>query len=168
MTSLASERAAAFPAWWATRTARERMLLAVLAALTLAIGLWYGLVTPILSAESAARERHARAVERLLAVSASAREVAALQGPAFRSSSGGGLAATVTQTALANAVPLAQQTSAPNADLAITVTAADPGSAFRWLASLQRDHGVHVAAWVMTRNPDRSVALQVRFSKGMT
>jgi general secretion pathway protein M len=164
MTALASERAAAFPAWWATRTPRERVLLAVLAALTLAIGVWYGLMAPVLRAEAAAEERHARAVERLLAVSAAAQEVAVLKGSA--SPSGRALGATVAQTALANAVPIAQQTPAGNGDLAVTVAAVDPAAAFRWLASLQRDHGVGVAALALSRNPDRTLRLQVRFSGG--
>lgn len=158
------QRAAAFPAWWATRTPRERVLLAVLAALTLAVGIWYGLVAPVLRAEAAAEERHARAVERLLTISSAAQEVAMLQGAA--SPSGRALAAAVAQTALANAVPIAQQTPAGNGDLAVTVSAVDPGAAFRWLASLQRDHGVAVAALALSRNPDRTLRLQVRFSGG--
>jgi general secretion pathway protein M len=164
VTALASERAAAFPAWWATRTSRERVLLGVLAALTLAIAVWYGLVTPVLKAEAAAEERHARAVERLLSVSAAAQEVTVLKGAA--SPSGRALEATVTQTALANAVPIAQQTPAGNGDLAVTVGAVEPGAAFRWLALLQRDHGVGVAALALSRNPDRSLRLQIRFSGG--
>lgn len=166
MSLLASERASAFPAWWATRTPRERGLLAVMAALILAIGLWYGVVAPILGAQAAAEERHTRAVKRLLAVSASAQEVQALQGAAVAGPSGRALAAAVTQTALANGVTLSQQTLAASGGLAVTVESVDPGSAFRWIAALQRDHEVGVAALSLARNADRTLRLQIRFSGG--
>ena len=160
-----SERSA-FPIWWASRTSRERILLAVLAALIVILGFWYGLVVPLRQAEAAAEERHARAVSRLLAVSASAQEVAALQSVRSNGPSGQALAGAVVQTALANGVSLSQQTLAPGGGLAVTIAAADPGAVFRWIAALQRDHGVEVAALAMNRNPDRSLGFQLRFTGG--
>lgn len=164
MSALSSERSA-FPIWWASRTPRERALLGVLAALILAIGFWYGLVAPLRRAETAAQDRHDRAVARLLAVSASTQEVAALQTRAT-GPSGGVLAGAVTQTALANGVVLSQQTLSPSGDLVVTVATADPAAAFRWIASLQRDHGVEIQALALNRNPDRTLRLQVRFGGG--
>jgi type II secretory pathway component PulM len=153
--------------WWASRTSRERALLGVLAALILAVGFWYGLVAPLRRAEAEARDRHDRAVARLLAVSASTQEVAALQartgGP-----SGTVLTGAVAQTALANGVALTQQTLGPAGDLAVTVASADPAAAFRWIASLQRDHDIGILSLSLNRNPDRTLRLQIRFAGGRT
>ena len=158
----------AFPIWWASRTARERALLGFLAALIVAIGFWYGLVVPLRAAEAAARDRHARAVERLLAVSASAQEVAALQSARATGPAGQALTGTVVQTALTNGVSLTQQTPDTTGGVAVSIDAADPASAFRWIAVLQRDHGIGVAALALTRNPDRTLRLQIRFTGGAT
>lgn len=164
MSTPTSERSA-FPIWWASRTPRERGLLGVLAALILAIAFWYGLVAPLRRAETAAQDRHDRALARLLAVSASTEEVAALQARA-NGPSGGGLSGAVAQTALANGVTISQQTLGPAGDLAVTVAAADPAATFRWIASLQRDQGIGVLALALNRNPDRTLRLQARFAGG--
>lgn len=155
----------AFPAWWESRTPRERVLLLIMAALIAAMGFWFAVVAPLRNAEAAAEERYARAVTRLMSVSATTEEVAALQAVRSSGASSQALAQVVVQTALANGVALSRQTPAPGG-LAVTIETADPGSAFRWIASLQRDHGVSVSILVLGRNPDRSLRLQVKFAGG--
>ena len=154
----ASERSA-FPAWWETRSVRERRLLGGLAALILALGLWYGLVSPIRAAERRAVEEHARAVERLATVTAATRQIAALQ-TARGSTNGRPLAAVVVQSALAAGVPISRQ-GAEGGGLAVGVDRADAGGFFRWLAVLGRDHGVSVGALEMSRNPDGTLRARV-------
>jgi general secretion pathway protein M len=161
----ASERSA-FPAWWESRTPRERLLLAIMSVLIVASGFWFGIVAPVQRAEAAAAARHDRAVQRLMAVSASAQQVASLQAVRDGGPSGRVLTQAVVQTALANGVPVSRQTLDPSGGVAVAVDAVDPGSAFRWIASLQRDHGVSVSTLVLSRNPDRSLRLQVKFAGG--
>jgi len=160
-----SDARSAFPAWWETRSRRERRLLTLLAALVLAMGVWFGLIAPLRAAERAAAERHARAVERLAAVGAAAREAQALQ--AARGSTGGRpLAAVVTQGALQAGVPIARQGLETGGGLTVGVDAADPGAFFRWIAVLARDHGVSVEALEMTRTPGGAVRARVVFGGG--
>lgn len=158
-----SERGA-FPVWWESRTPRERVLLSIMAALIAAFGFWFGVITPVRQAEIAAQEQHARAVERLMAVSASAQEVVTLEAARNDGPAGQPLTQAVVQTALANGVPLTRHTLDPSGGLAVAVDAADPASAFRWIASLQRDHAVSVSTLVMARNPDRTLRLQIKFT----
>lgn len=161
MSAAGGERTA-FPAWWETRSRRERRLLGALAALILGLGLWYGVVAPIRAAERAAIEAHARAVERLATVGSAAREMAALQ--TVRGSTGGRpLAAVVVQSSLGAGVPVARQ-GLEGEGLAVGVDRADPAAFFRWIALLGRDHGVSVSAMEMTRNSDGTVRARVVFT----
>lgn len=160
--SAADRDRAAFPAWWETRSQRERRLLGALALLVLALGLWYGIVAPIRAAERQAAEAHARAVERLASVSAAAREVAVLR--TARGSTGARtLPAVVTQSAMSSGVPIAGQ-ALEGSGLAVRIDRADPGAFFRWVAVLGRDHGVSVGALEMSRTPDGGVRGRVVFN----
>lgn len=155
----------AFPAWWETRSVRERRLLAFAALLVIALGLWFGLVAPLRAAERRAEQGHARAVERLIVVETVARQVAALQKTRGQktggSAAGRPLTATVVQSSLSAGVPLARQQLAGDGGLEVQVDRADPGAFFRWIALLGRDQGVAVGAMDMARNPDGTIRARI-------
>ncbi|MGY0611315.1 MULTISPECIES: type II secretion system protein GspM [unclassified Luteimonas] len=73
--------------WWRGREPRERVMLAVMAALLAAFAWWYGLLWPLQALREGAEDRHARAIAGVQQVEA---EVAMLAGSRGSSPPAGG------------------------------------------------------------------------------
>lgn len=144
--------------WFAERSQRERLMLALLAVIALPVLVWLLVVRPIGAAYDRALTEHLEAVDRhgrVLALTSNASP----QGR--RQAASGDLQLLVTQSAAGAALNL--QRAEPSGPDAIDVSVAGgraPGYA-QWLQSLEAQ-GLRIGQLSMAPAPDGSVTLTVR------
>lgn len=129
---------------WTSRSPRERVLLAVMAALIAVVVAVYGVLLPLQRMSAAAEARHALAAQRLAEVTVA--ETAAPSGPAPAS---GDLQAIVIASATQAGISLSNQ-RLDNADqMTIGVASIDANVLFGWLQSVSQS-GVAVTNFSAT------------------
>lgn len=142
--------------WWNGRTARERIMLAILAAvLALAVG-WYGVIAPLGAWAGAAETRRAEAAHALARAEAAAAALAARK-PAAP----GALARAVDASAQAAGVAIARRREDADGRLTVWIDGVEPRLLMQWLMLLRQGHGVGVAAMTASKG---EAGLQVQVS----
>lgn len=144
-------------AWYLGLTRRERVLVAIAAALAALVLLAYGLVLPLDRALHASVVRHREAVERSGRLTAM---LAELDKPAAgRAATAVGPVDQLVATSAETAGMVIQSNQAQGNDAAtVAITGASATGALRWLDGLSAQ-GIAVAALTMTPAADGSVAL---------
>lgn len=139
-------------AWWRGRSGRERGLLTVMALLFLAVGVWFGVVGPVMAWRADAAERRATAERRLDRLQIAERRVrpvadvdpAAVRASAEPAATAAGLTATFT---------------AGDRGLEFTIASAATPALFGWLAQLEAS-GVTPAALTVTETSEGTLTAQ--------
>jgi general secretion pathway protein M len=144
--------------WWQDLSARERLLLGILAALLAVFMLWFGVFRPLTSAIDEARSAHRAAVEQAQRVEALATQIRAAR-PAVTAASG---SAAEVVNASATAAGIEFSTTEPLADggIIVTIAAIRPLALFPWIAGLA-DAGISVERLSVQRNSDATLTAQL-------
>ncbi|MGQ0661345.1 type II secretion system protein GspM [Sphingosinicella sp.] len=146
-------------AWWATRSAREQRLLAVMFGLIALVLIWLLVIRPLGDAFDRAKQRHNAAVLALA-------EARVRTNPGGTRTAGPPplpLDALVTRTAADAGFTAARVAGGGPATARVTLDAARPQALFGWIARLEAQ-GVTVERLQARANPDRTVAVEAAFS----
>lgn len=147
---------AIFTPWWNDRSPRERVLLAIMAALLAALLLWLGVLRPLAAAReqasrdaSAAAERHAQAQSLVAAIRA-------------RPAASGASVLDMLNRRLAEAGLQAARLEAEGPGQAVVEIAAVNGRLLLgWASGLEARDGLVIEELEATRNPDQSVRVRL-------
>jgi general secretion pathway protein M len=129
-------------AWWTGREPRERVLLAVLGALMLAVVVWYGVWAPLNGWAVSARDRQAEAAASLVQAERAQAEIARFE--QMRGGKGNATAQALTQSAAQAGVIVNKVEPIAGGGLTVWTNPAEPTALFGWLASVRRELGVGV------------------------
>lgn len=150
---------ASLRAWFADRSLRERRMIVAMAALAALTLVWALIIRPVGDGLSAARERHAAAVESYADTEARVAAIKALRAGGAAPDAGE-LDAVVRQRANAAGFPLASLTPQAGGAIQISIASARPGALFAWIADLD-GAGIVVDSLGTTDNGDRTVSAQM-------
>lgn len=148
--------------WFRARSLREQRLLLVMLAIALPLLLWLLVWQPVKQGLSAAKERHAEAVERHSRVLAAAESLQ--QARRTDGTPGGELAAYVGGAAGRSGLTLASADAQGPDRLAVAIAAGDPRAVVGWLRGFEQQ-GLAVADLRMTPAPDGTVALTATLAR---
>ncbi|MGL5011221.1 MAG: type II secretion system protein GspM, partial [Paracoccaceae bacterium] len=143
-------------AFWAARTARERVLLACLAVVCLGYALIVGVWQPLQRQRDGMSSDIARYMRTAEALSAAAAQGVAFVTPA----SDAPLPAVITDTAAGYQLVIRRLQPTANA-AEITLEDAGFEAVMLWLEALERDHGLRVMTLTMTRRPEPGLVATV-------
>ncbi|MCR5874062.1 type II secretion system protein M [Phenylobacterium sp. J426] len=129
-------------AWWTGRTARERMLVAVMGAAIAAFALWFGAYRPVALAKAAAERRFDAALEEQAAVRSAAARIRRLQAQAAAPPGAAPAAEAVNASAAAAGLTLQRIEPDETGGVQVAIGGVSSVKLFGWLAALQRDYGV--------------------------
>lgn len=146
--------------WWAGRTGREQVLLAVMTAALIAVLGWYGVAAPLMTLSQTARIR----VEKASVQWATLRGLSA---GASRSAASGGAAPQVVVEAAASKVglPISRHRQDANGRFTIWIAAIDAKILLPWTASLERDSGVKVTDFTASRLDNGLIEAEITFAR---
>jgi len=128
---------------WVARSPREQLMLAVMAAILLLVGGWYGVLQPLDQAAAASEQRVRIAAGRLAALEAAARAGTASPG-ALAAEARRPLQAVVAAAAQASGVTIDRHREEPDGRLTVWIAGMEPSLMMTWLSSLARVHGIAV------------------------
>ena len=127
--------------FWNTREPRERLLLGVALALSLALAVYQFLWTPALSFQSKAKRDYANAQSDFSLVQQS---VGSLNGPVNTTGSQAPLQSVVVDVAGVYGLTISRIEPASDGGLNLWFEAESPNGLFAWLSDLHANHGVFV------------------------
>lgn len=145
------------PAWFETRSLREKRLLLVMAALLVLTLVWYVIILPVGDALSSARARHADAVIRLGQTEDRVDAIRAIQRQRPPPLTGSFADAVRARAAEAGFV-LASLDEDGSDRVRVGIQSARPAALLPWLARLE-SAGILVDAVAFTDNGDRTVGV---------
>ncbi|HYJ82869.1 MAG TPA: type II secretion system protein GspM [Allosphingosinicella sp.] len=148
-------------ALWLARSARERWLLGIMAALVALVLVWLLILRPLGDMLSAARQRHGDAVAALAEARSQAAAIAVLQRsrPApFEGPIDAALSAAASEAGFQLS---GVQPEGPGR-ASIAIGAAKPQALFGWIAALEAQ-GYIVESLTASSNPDRTLSAQILF-----
>lgn len=146
--------------WWQGRSARERMLLKVMAGLAVVVLGWLLVIRPLADALDAAKARHGAAVVAL--AEAEARDEARRREAGVGASVALPIDGVIGQSAGEAGFTAARITGQGPARAAVAIDAARPQALFGWVAALER-RGLAVESLRARANPDRTLATEIVF-----
>ncbi len=144
-----------FALWWQGRSARERMLLAIMAALLALVLVWLLVVRPLSDALDAAQRRHAAAVVALAEARAQGAPVAAASAVAPSLPIDSLIGRSANEAGFTGARITAQGPARAH----VAIDAARAPALFGWIASLEQQ-GLVVATLRARGNADRTLAME--------
>jgi general secretion pathway protein M len=146
-------------ALWASRTPRERRLLAVMLGLIALILAWLLILRPLGDMLSAAKARHGEAVEALAEARAQAAAIERLERrkPA---AAAGPIDMAVAAEASQAGFQLSQLQPRDGDRVALAIGSARPQALFGWVAGLEA-RGLIVDTLSASANPDRTLSAQI-------
>ncbi|WP_395670999.1 type II secretion system protein GspM [Phenylobacterium sp.] len=151
-------------AWFESKTPREKVLLAVMAAALLAFALWFGLFRPLAQARAGAERRFELAAREAAAVQAASARLKSLPRPAQGRAADP--ARAVSETAAAEGLNLSRVEPDPAGGVQVAVNAVAPMRLFPWLASLQADHGVTPRHLTVIKDEQGTLSVDATFGGG--
>jgi type II secretory pathway component PulM len=146
--------------WWRQRSARERGLLMLLATITIVLGGWYGVASPLRQA-ALLSEMHRESAAQLL----NEVETARVQLDAIVVPSEDELADVLTLSAAEAGFALETHRTENAREIAVSGRAADPAALFSWIEMLRRNHGLVVANLTVVREPDGELRVDARLMR---
>ncbi len=156
MTLLQSARDA-----WAGRTARERLMLQGLGVVLGGLLLWYGVLSPLETAQGWARDERQAAVADLAAVNGLARA----GGPGGSPAAGRGLAGVVDAAAAASGIAIERRREEADGRLTVWITTVQPRILMQWISGLRTGHGVSVVGMSAAKADAGSLSVEVSFER---
>lgn len=150
-------------AWWSGRTARERQMLVVMAALLSATVVWLGVVRPVLAWRAEAATRAEVSAVMLAEVRGAVRQLRPARSAAAPPA--GGLEPLVRRTAEAAGLELVTVMS-PSGKLGLQLSNVGSGPLFAWLVVLETDHGLSICTLGVTENADATLNVEGSVSAG--
>ncbi len=145
--------------WWSGRSARERMLLAVMGGLVALLLIWLLVIRPLDAAKAIAEQRldlATQAAGRVAAVADGVRQVRQLAPSAALSAA---LPTAVGEAAQAAGFTLSRLDAQGSDRVVIGIATARSPALFSWLAGLQRQ-GVIVERLTLRTNSDATLAVE--------
>lgn len=132
--------------WWRLRSARERSLLVLLAAIGFALIAWYGIASPLRRAAQQSEIHRANAAQLLREVERARAEMGALVTP-----SDAALEDVLTLSAAEAGFALETHREENQREVAVSGHAADPAALFGWIEMLRTNHGLVVVNLTVAR-----------------
>lgn len=154
-------------AWWESRTPRERVLLAVMAAGLVAFLLWFGVHRPVAQARDAAAQRHDRALRTQAAVETAAARIRQLQRGGIQTVRRAPAAEAVNASAAAAGLTLSRVEADPDGGVRVAVGGVAPAQLFPWLAALQQDYGVTARHLTIVKDDQGALSVDATFDDGV-
>ncbi len=151
---------ALFKSWWRERSDREQRMLAGLGVLLVIVVGWLGIIRPLDSATSAARERHARAVVALADLQ-ELRDRAAQATNRPQLPLDETLAPFVTRSAADAGMTVERLEAEGSHQVKVNIAAVRPAAFFGWAQRLEVQHGLVVHQIAAFRNADTTIAVQL-------
>lgn len=148
------------PAWFEARSAREKRLLLVMAALMVVTIVWAGVIRPVRDGLSSSAARHADAVVRLGETEAA---VAAIRRGGQPPALGASLSDAVRARADQAGFTLTNLAEEAPGRIRVQIPSARAGALTRWLARLEAG-GIVVQQATLTDNGDRTVGAMLVLS----
>ncbi len=158
-------RAVTRTGWWAARSARERLLLLVMAALLALVLTWFVVIRPLMDARAAAEARLNAAVTELAQARADAealkQQAATAPGNPVPLPVDGFLMQSAAEQGFTN-----MQVSATGAGSAtVSIGQVRPAAFFGWIGQLEA-RGLMVESLSARANPDQTIAVQAVLRSG--
>lgn len=144
---------------WDSRTPRERVLLAVMAAAILVVVGFYGVIAPLRQGAEEAGERVMMARRQSDALSIAARQVAP------RAADARPVGAIVEASAASLGASIARKRQEADGAFTIWITAADARVLLTWIAGLERRSGLAVVGVTTSRLDNGLVEAEVTFGR---
>lgn len=129
-------------AWWRSRNARERLMLAIMLAALAAFALWFGVLWPARKLRDSAQDRYDRAASQLREAQASANRIAALEQSVPARSQAEPASRTLLDSAAGAGIGISRQRQDGNDRFVVEIDAVAPQALFAWLDTLRREHGL--------------------------
>ncbi|MGF1462886.1 MAG: type II secretion system protein GspM [Maricaulaceae bacterium] len=144
--------------WWRELAPRERMLIAMAAAVTVLAGGWQFVVAPAFAHRARAEARYEAALGLLAEIEAGTAQLIAL-GPQDQDGPPEPLEPRRLQPALiiaarAAGAPLTRLAPADDGEVEVWLDDAEPQTVYGWLQALERQHGVQAVRATVRRNDD--------------
>lgn len=130
------------PVWWTSRSPREQVLLALMAALAGVVLLWFAVLAPLRAAQADAERHLLQAMADEAVVRAAATEIERLAQAAPPPARSGTLEAAVDGTAQAAGLTVVRMEAAPEGIQA--VVAGPPTALAPWLLQMQQEQAAQV------------------------
>lgn len=147
--------------WWGGRSARERGLLLLLAAIGLALIAWYGMASPLRRAAEQSEAHRARAAQLLREVEIARAEIGAISVP-----SGAALEDVLTLSAAEAGFELETQREQNAREIAVSGHAAGPDALFGWIEMLRKNHGLVVTNLSAARDENGTLRVEAVLMRG--
>lgn len=151
--------------WYGGRSARERLLIALMLAIALPLFAWLLVARPLALAYERALERHLEAVDRNGRVRALA-QAARRQPPRPVMASSTDLGLVVAESAARAGLTLDSNSSAGAGAVIIAISSARPAVAMQWLAEFEAQ-GIRIEDLQMVPAGDGIVSLSARLARGI-
>lgn len=151
--------------WWRDRSPRERIMLAVMAALLAMVTLWLAVVRPLGEASDRAAARHATAIAALGDVRSMTGAIRAAEARR-RPGSDTPLIERVRASASAAGLTLDSLESNGAGEASLRITAIKPVALLRWIADLESRDGITATLLATNRNADQTLAATITLSGG--
>ncbi len=148
---------------WRARAPRERMLLAVLGAILLAMGYSLLVLIPAHSAARAAKARFAAAAVSLREVEAGLAQLSGVA-PAPKRAPSGSLRSELVRSAEAIGLKVTRLQPDSDGAIAIWLEPAAPAAVFGWIGLLSREEGISVRRLTLSKGEAGQVQAQIAFS----
>lgn len=144
---------------WDSRTPRERVLLAVMAAAIVAVVGFYGVIQPLKQGAEDAHKRVATARQQADALAVASRQAAP------RAADNRPVGAIVEASAASLGAPIARKRQEADGAFTIWITAADARALLTWIAGLERQSGLSVVGVTTSRLDNGLVEAEVTFGR---
>lgn len=141
--------------WWRLRSARERGLLLLLAAIGLALIAWYGVASPLRHVAQQSELHRVNAARLLREVETARATVGALVIP-----SGAALEDVLMLSAAETGFALETHREENAREVAVSGHAADPAALFGWIEMLRKNHGLVVANLTVAREQNGELSVE--------
>jgi len=141
--------------WWRLRSARERSLLLLLAAIGLALIAWYGVASPLRRVAQQSELHRADAARLLREVETARATTGALVIP-----SDAALEDVLTLSAAETGFALETHREENAREVAVSGHATDPAALFGWIEMLRKNHGLVVANLTVAREQNGELSVE--------
>ncbi|WP_066684062.1 type II secretion system protein M [Caulobacter sp. CCH9-E1] len=145
--------------WWASRTARERGLLSIMAAMLVVVIGWYGVASPLARLAADARERLERVSQQQAMLAVAARSVPK------RVATQESTQAIVEASAAKAGIAIARRRQDAEGRFTIWVTAIDARQLLPWTVGLERSGSITVVEFTASRLDGGLIEAEITFAK---
>jgi type II secretory pathway component PulM len=149
------------PEWWQARSSRERALLALLAAISVTLVVWYGIASPLQRMAAQSEQHRTRASQLWIEVETARGALSKVTIP-----SDDELSDVLMLSAAEAGFVLDRHRLETAREIAIWGRATDPADLFTWISMLNRNHGLIVANVTAARDESGGLRVEALLVRG--